>query len=178
MGGGQKLNEHLLSMHVYQRSRNRVELLGSSTIYFLASVWKRSVNEYWNASQSQAAKKRRKKNQQSGKLSSRCFCSLKNWGLTFHMKGRLWKEEIFFFPTCLYMTAQDDEMGSLLALLYMEGQMNRGWRGAPWHLLGGEVQAVIPLFERDLGLWNLYFKENKAKIQVASCKFKVFCVFC
>lgn len=37
----------------------------------------------------------------------------------------------FFFPTCLYMTAQDDEMGSLLALLYMEGQMNRGWGGAP-----------------------------------------------
>ena len=37
----------------------------------------------------------------------------------------------FFFPTCLYLTAQAGEMGSLLGLLYREGQMNRGGGGAP-----------------------------------------------
>lgn len=147
-------------MHVYQRSRNRVELLGSSTIYFLASVWKRSVNEYWNASQSQAAKKRRKKNQQSGKLSSRCFCSLKNWGLTFHMKGRLWKEEIFFSPHVFIWLLKMMRWGlSLLSFIWRDKWTGGGGRPLT-PLVGGGAGSNSPLWKRFRSVKSILQREQ------------------
>lgn len=146
---------------------------GSSKIsYFLCSVWNRSVNEYRNVSKS-GSKKEEEKNQKIRIILIKIFCSLKNWGLMSSMKGRLWKDSIFF-PMFLHDCSRLWMSGpSSLSFLWRD-TWQRG-RHLPDFPFGAGSNS--PLWKRFSSVKSI-LEGGQGKIQVVSRKFKVFCVFC
>lgn len=168
----------ILYLCLFQLSRNRVSTISNCPVWVQSTfslLYEREVLMNTEMSLKVRQQKRGKNQDQENSHQDFLLPEKLRADIQYERPALKKKRFVFFFLHIFVSLLKTGRWGlSSLSLIWRhkwtEGQES------PWPSLCG--WTVIPLFGRDLVLWNLYIEEDKAKIQVVSCKFKVFCVFC